>query len=112
MSDQLMVTIPGVGPRLRQLREMRGLSLQACADLIGGGVDKSTISLWETEKRRLTIGMLDKIALALGHRPELVLLHCLKARYPSLRRSDLGKQLDKLARDIVQWEKEQSHRKG
>lgn len=102
MPGRLAVTVPGVGPRLRQLREKRGLTLQAVADLVS--IDKSSLSNYETEKRRLSIGMLDKIALALGYRPELVLLHCLKERYPGLRRSDLGKQLDKLSHDIIEWE--------
>lgn len=65
------------------------------------GIDKSTLSNYETGRNALSIETLDRIATALGHRPEVVLLFCLKQRYPQLQHSKTGTLLEELVNDIA-----------
>lgn len=91
------ITFESIGDVLRDLRKSRELSLQDLADLLG--CDKSAISRYENNERAISLETIEAIAEALDMRPDVVVLYCIKHRYPHLnsRRSELGKLLD----DIV-----------
>jgi transcriptional regulator with XRE-family HTH domain len=92
------ITIPGVGVRLRELRELQGRTLRDVAE--GSGIDVASLSNYERDETNLSIDKLELIANAIGCEPEAVLLHCLKDRFPKLRDSKLGRELDRMAARI------------
>lgn len=67
MEDELAGLLDGIGPRLRALRRMRGLTLEAIA--AETGISVSTLSRLETGRRRPTLELL--IPLARAHRVAL-----------------------------------------
>ncbi|MBT2528057.1 helix-turn-helix domain-containing protein [Streptomyces sp. ISL-99] len=67
MEVELSEILDGIGPRLRELRRDRGLTLEALAD--GTGISVSTLSRLESGRRRPTLDLL--IPLARIHRVAL-----------------------------------------
>ncbi|MEV8305801.1 helix-turn-helix transcriptional regulator [Streptomyces flavidovirens] len=67
MDVELSEILGGIGPRLRELRRDRGLTLEALAD--GTGISVSTLSRLESGRRRPTLDLL--IPLARIHRVAL-----------------------------------------
>ncbi len=92
--------IPNAGEALRSLRQSFGLSLRELADRVGW--DKARLSKYENDQLGLSLPVLEEIARALGQRPEVVVLYCLKHRYPSLsvEGSETGDLLDTLVQQM------------
>ncbi|MCY0947475.1 helix-turn-helix domain-containing protein [Streptomyces antarcticus] len=67
MDVELSEILDGIGPRLRELRRDRGLTLEVLAD--GTGISVSTLSRLESGRRRPTLDLL--IPLARIHRVAL-----------------------------------------
>lgn len=65
--DPLATTLDGIGPRLRELRARRGLTLAALS--AGTGISVSTLSRLESGARRPTLELLMRIAAV--HRASL-----------------------------------------
>lgn len=61
-STELAAFLEGVGPRLRQVRELRGFTLTALA--ASTGISKSTLSRLETGQRRPSLELLVPLAQA------------------------------------------------
>ena len=59
-----MNTVPGLGARLRQARELAGFNQQESADAIG--VAREMISYWENDRRLPSYAQLARLAEALG----------------------------------------------
>lgn len=59
------MTAQAFGPRLRELREARGLTQTALAEKIGGRAWQGKIGAWERGEIRPTVGMAQRIAAAL-----------------------------------------------
>jgi transcriptional regulator with XRE-family HTH domain len=100
MSEPLKIA--GAGPAIRQLRQAAGLSLEDLADRLGW--DKGRLSKYETDRLGLSISIIEEIARALGRRPEVVALYCLKQRYPKLSSSEVGCLLDSLVEELGRHE--------
>ena len=95
--------IESAGEALRELRTRAGLTLQDLADRINQeGWDRSRLSKYETNKLGLSLPVIEEIAAALGYPPLFVVLHCLKHRYPDLKRlgSKAGRLLESLVREL------------
>jgi len=60
-TEAIAEALQRVGPRLRQVRELRGLTLTQVADLTG--ISKSTLSRLETGQRRPTLELLLPLAV-------------------------------------------------
>lgn len=88
------LTIPGAGQAIVALREHAKLSQAELAKQIGW--DRSRLCKYESNDLALSIPVIEEIATALGHRPESVVLLCLKQRYPGLGGSQVGELLDEL----------------
>ena len=67
------------------LREKAGLSLQQLSDRIGA--DKSSLSKYENNQLAMSMRTIERIAEGLNLAPLVVLLECLRHRYPALRSS-------------------------
>ena len=78
--------IESAGGAIRALREERSLSLTDLAAKLKW--DKGRLSKYENNQLAMSLPVLDLIAKALDLPPLVVLLHCLKHRYPMLRRRD------------------------
>ena len=96
--------IDRVGQAIRTLRKQSGLSLAELAHSLGW--DKGRLSKYENDRLALSLPVLEEIARALRQRPEVVLLYCLKHRYPklSLAGSEVGTLLDRLVEKLGESE--------
>lgn len=97
----LLPKFDSAGEVVRALRERAGLSLSELADRVG--VDKSSLSKYENNQLSVSFSVLERIAGGLGVSPLLVLMKCLKHRYPSLRRpnSKVGALVGELVSELV-----------
>jgi len=88
--------LAGAGRAIRALREAAGLSLRDLAARLHW--DKGRLSKYENDQLALSISVIEDLARVLGQRPEVVVLYCLKQRYPklSLAGSEIGTLLDEL----------------
>lgn len=95
-------SIGSAGDAIRRLRNDSGLSLSSLARLLGW--DKGRLSKYENNELRLSLPVIERIAHALNKPPELVVLECIKIRYPALARSDSkpGQLLQELVDQIAQ----------
>ena len=87
------------GAAVRQARQRLGLSLNDVAGRLGW--DKGRLSKYETNELALSSDVLDAIAGALDCRPEVLLLECLRSKYPSLKSSKTGHLLNELIRELA-----------
>ena len=83
------------------MRERAGLSLSELADRVG--VDKSSLSKYENNQLSMSFSVLERVSAGLGVSPLLVLVQCLRHRYPSLRRpnSKVGALVNELVSELV-----------
>jgi transcriptional regulator with XRE-family HTH domain len=100
MSESPKLT--GAGLAIRRLRKAKGLSVTELAERLGW--DKGRLSKYETDRLSLTTDVIDEIARALNHRPEAVVLCCLKERYPKINGSEVAKLLDALVEQMAELE--------
>ncbi|MFM7344079.1 MAG: helix-turn-helix transcriptional regulator [Tagaea sp.] len=63
---------------LRRIRRERGLSQEALA--MAAGIDRSYVSLLETERYAASVDMLDKLAAALKSTPQALLVPASRPR--------------------------------
>jgi transcriptional regulator with XRE-family HTH domain len=96
MSANLKIT--GAGVALVRLREAAGLTQSGLAERLGW--DRSRVHKYENDERDLNLPAIEDIARALGQRPEVVTLYCLKQRYPKIAGSEVGGLLDDLVRHL------------
>lgn len=96
--------LDGAGPAIRKLREAAGLSLSEMARQLGW--DKGRLSKYENGHLALAASVIEEIARALKQRPEVVVLYCLKYRYPklSLAGSEIGEALDTLVEELGKFQ--------
>ena len=94
--------VSGMGRAIRELRARSGISQTQLAASLGW--NKSQLSRYENDRVALSLEAIEKIALALGERPEIVVLHCLKHRYPQLssQGSVVGELLDELVGQVAE----------
>jgi len=92
--------IESAGETIRALREEAGLNLTQLAERIGW--DKGRLSKYETNQLAMSVSVIDRIAEGLGKPPLVVLLLCLKHRYPGLRTPDsrVGTLLQRLVNEL------------
>ena len=85
---------------IRTLRQQAGLSLEEMARRIGW--DKGRLSKYENSRLGLSLPVIEDIAKALGERPEVVVLRCLKERYPALSssKSEVGRLVQHLVDEL------------
>jgi transcriptional regulator with XRE-family HTH domain len=76
------LSIAGAGDVIRAERERRGHSLRNVASHMG--CDRGLLSKYENNQVGLSIEVINKIAEAIGERPEALACKCLKAAYPVL----------------------------
>ncbi|SRR6266498_639411 len=89
-----ILKIDGAGEVIRRLREEAGIGLNQLAASLGW--DKGRISKYENNHLALALPVIEDIAEAIGLRPEVVVLECLKHRYPTLAGSKIGHLLASL----------------
>jgi len=85
----------GMGPRMRELRILGGITQDQLADIIG--TSKSRISKLENGDP-VSFSMLERFAEAMPFRTEAVLLVCLKEVYPKL----LDETTIRVARGLIE----------
>ena len=85
-SSDLGPRIESAGEAVRALREQAGLSLRELAERLGW--DKGRLSKYENNQLAMSLPVIEQIAEGLGRAPLVVLLHCLKHRYPALSRAN------------------------
>lgn len=92
--------VDSAGEAVRTLREQAGLSLRDLAERTGW--DKGRLSKYENNQLAMSLPVLDRIAQGLGMAPLVVLLHCLRHRYPALKRpnSEVGSLLQQLVDEL------------
>lgn len=96
------IHIDSAGQAVRALRMDAELSLQELADRLGW--DKGRLSKYETNRLGMSVGVIEEIARALRKPPLVVILHCLRHRYPDLQRK--GSRTAQLLEALVQdWGK-------
>ncbi len=83
---------------IRSLREQAGIELSRLSETIG--VHKSTLNKMEQGKLGISLPLLDKISEALDTKPELIIMLCFKAEYPSLMSKSLGRELRSIIEQI------------
>jgi len=97
-----VLKIDGVGEVVRGLRQEAELSLEELADRLGW--DKGRLSRYETNRRALSLPVIEAIAHALGKAPEYLVLRCLQHRYPKLAGSEEGRLLEKAFDELTRRE--------
>lgn len=95
------VDIVGFPEVLKTLRLQADLSQNDLAQKIG--CDVSLISKYE-HGTGPTIEMLEKIAKALGQKPEALVFFALKQRYPNVADSSIGKMVRDLGKTISDFQ--------
>jgi transcriptional regulator with XRE-family HTH domain len=96
MSREL--TLPGIGEALQRLRIQKGLSLTELANRVGW--PKSRLSKYENNGLAVSLPVLDEIAKHLEVRPDVLVLYCLKQKYPRLGSSKVGRLLDAIVHEL------------
>jgi len=86
--------ITGVGEVIRQLRQEQGFSQDELSERLGWASGK--LSKYETNHLSLSLEVIEEIAGALEQRPDVVVLYCLRHRYPELGTSKVGSLLEAL----------------
>ncbi len=92
------MTFPGMGKTLKQLREQNSWSLTEFADRLGW--HKSRLSKYENNELAISLPALEEIAKQLDMRPDVLVLQCLRQKYPDLNRPEVGQLLDRLVRQL------------
>ena len=69
--------IEGAGRVFRKYRDKHGLTLGELAKRLKW--DKSRLSLYENDKRSISLAVIFKVAKALDERPEVLMFDCLKS---------------------------------
>jgi transcriptional regulator with XRE-family HTH domain len=92
------LTLKSVGEVIRALRAERGWSLEEMTKHLGWA-DRSRLSKYETNALALSLPVLEEIAHVLDLRPEVLVLRCLKRRYPSLGAG--GNEISRLLEQLV-----------
>jgi transcriptional regulator with XRE-family HTH domain len=89
----------GVGQAIAELREKAMLSQAALAKRIG--CNKGLLSKYENNNLALPFSTIEKVAGELGYSPAVVVLYCLKKKYPNLTGSETGRLFDELVRELA-----------
>jgi transcriptional regulator with XRE-family HTH domain len=90
----------GAGDVVRSHREERGMTLEELAS--GVGVDKSTVSRWETNESPLSDRAIKRLAKVFQVRMDALMLACLEKMQPQLAGSPFGRLLRDLVRANAQ----------
>jgi transcriptional regulator with XRE-family HTH domain len=88
----------GAGDVIRRHREERGLTLDALATTLG--VDKSTVSRWETNESPLSDRAIKRLAKAFRVRMDVLMLECLEQIRPRFKDSPFGRLMRSLVESI------------
>jgi transcriptional regulator with XRE-family HTH domain len=88
----------GAGEVVRSHREKCGLTVESLASSFG--VDKSTVSRWETNASPLPDRAIKRLAKALHVRMDVVMLECLEQTRPRFKDSSFGKMMRSLVDSI------------
>lgn len=86
--------LEGVGSGLRDLRCRCEFTQAMLAKEMG--IDKARLSRIENNLLPLSLTLLDSAALALNMSSEVLLLYCLRTRYPKLLSTTVGQELQEL----------------
>lgn len=86
------------GSVIRAIRGDRGLTQAELARKLNW--DRSRLNRVERGTTKVTRTMIHEFAEAFEIQPVILLLRCLKEEYPSLQKSRVAKQLDKLIEDL------------
>ena len=91
-----VLKIHGAGAVLIRHRKKARLTKAKMASRLGWRI--SRLVKYENNERGLTLSTLEEIAKALGQRAEVLVLLCLKEKYPELKKkgSVIGRQFDAL----------------
>jgi transcriptional regulator with XRE-family HTH domain len=98
------LSITGAGRVITELRGRAGISVAELGRRIG--VSRSMMSRYESDERRLTADVIERIAAAIDVRPEEAVLACLQAAYPPLITEKVGKRLRNIVDAIAAWDEE------
>lgn len=70
------------------------------------GMPVSTLSRYESGQRSVTLDVIRRVAEASGQPEEVLALACLKAAYPRLGRTKVGRLLDRMAQAIQEIDRQ------
>jgi transcriptional regulator with XRE-family HTH domain len=92
--SDLLLKLEGVGSGLREMRCRCELTQATLAKEMG--IDKARLSRIENNLLPLSLTLIDLAALALNMSSDVLLLYCLKTRYPKLLSTTVGRELQEL----------------
>ena len=90
--------LDGAGSVIRDYRIKAGLTLRQCAKELGW--DPGRLSKYETGALAVSASVIEAVAPKLRQRPEVLLLECVRRRYPEFNKSKSGKMIENLIENI------------
>jgi transcriptional regulator with XRE-family HTH domain len=94
-----MKGILGAGMVLTKMREKAGYNQKEFAKVLG--TSQSTLCKIESNKRRVSLEMLERMATCLDYREESIILYFLSYRYPNLMLCHIREEVRTMEKEFV-----------